>query len=199
MGLFGAVSGLKINLTKSLLLGMGVDDVFLTSLAELVGCEVGDWPTTYLGLPLGGNPCSRSFWEPVITKVAKRLDGWKGVFLSKRGRLTLIEFVLSAIPTYFLSLFQMPTRVIKELEKIMRLFLWKKPDGDGGDHLIAWKMVVRPKNKGGLGIGRLKEKNKALLLKWLWRFPLEQDSIWTKVIRSKFGIHTNKWDAGTAS
>ena len=46
-------------------------------------------------------------------------------------------------------------------------FLWKGVDGDGGDHLIAWKMVVRPKNKGGLSIGRLKEKNKALLLKWL--------------------------------
>ena len=64
VGLFGAVSGLKINMTKSLLLGMGVDDVFVSSLAESVGCEVGAWPTTYLGLPLGGNPCSRSFWEP---------------------------------------------------------------------------------------------------------------------------------------
>ena len=105
--LFGAVSGLKINMTKSLLLGMGVDDVFISSLTKLVGCEVGAWPTTYLGLPLGGNPCLRSFWESVITKVAKRLDRWKRAFLSKGGRLTLIESVLSTILTYFLSLFRM--------------------------------------------------------------------------------------------
>ena len=59
-------------------------------------------------------------------------------------------------------------------------------------------MVSRPKTKGGLGIGRLKEKNQALLFKWLWRFPLEQDSIWAKVIRSKFGVHPNNWDAGVA-
>ena len=81
----------------------------------------------------------------------------------------------------------------------MQRFLWKGVDGDGGDHLIEWKMVIRPKNKVGLSIGRLKEKNKSLLLKWLWRFPLEQESIWAKVIRSKFGLHTNRWDAGIAS
>ena len=52
--------------------------------------------------------------------------------------------------------------------------------------------------KGGLGIGRLKERNKALLFKCLWRFPLEQDSLWTKVIKSKFRLHSNRWDAGLA-
>ena len=81
----------------------------------------------------------------------------------------------------------------------MRSFLWKGADRDGGDHLVSWKVVGRAKNKGGLGIGRLKEKNKALLFKWLWRFPLEQDEIWTKVIRSKYGLHTNRWGCGVAS
>ena len=59
--------------------------------------------------------------------------------------------------------------------------------------------MARAKIKGGLGIGRLKEKNKALLIKWLWRFPLEQQSIWAKVIISKFGVHSNRWDAVAAS
>ena len=128
-------------------------------------------------MPLGGNPCSTTFWEPVITKVAKRLDGWKKAFLSNGGRLTLIEVVLSAIPTYFLSLFRMLLKVINEIEKMMRNFLWKGVDGVGGDHLVKWKLVARAKIKGGLGIGRIKEKNKALLFKWLWRFPLEQESM----------------------
>ena len=56
-------------------------------------------------------------------------------------------------------------------------------------------MVARPKIKDGLGIGRLKERNKALLFKRLWRFPLEQESLWTKVIKSKFRLHPNRWDA----
>ena len=72
-------------------------------MADSLGCEPGLWPTKYLGMPLGGNPCSRTFWEPVISKIFKRLDGWKRAFLSKGGRLTLIEAVLSAIPIYDLS------------------------------------------------------------------------------------------------
>ena len=78
--------------------------------------------------------------------------------------------------------------VEKEMEKIMRNFLWKGADGDGGDHLVPWKMVVRPKLKGGLGIGRLKERNKALLFKWLWRFPLEQETLWTRLSKTSSGF-----------
>ena len=85
MGLFRAILGSKINMTKSVLLGMAVNDVFVSSLADSMGSEVGEWPTTYLGMPLGGNPCSRSFWDPITTRVAKRLDGWKRAFLSKAG------------------------------------------------------------------------------------------------------------------
>ena len=39
----------------------------------------------YLGLPLGGNPRSRNFWDLVISKVAKRLDSWKKGFFVKKG------------------------------------------------------------------------------------------------------------------
>ena len=61
--------------------------------------------------------------------------------------------------------------------------------------LVSWKVISRSKMKGGLGIGNLRCKNKALLLKWLWRFPNEQDALWAKIIKSKFGLHENKWDS----
>ena len=61
-------SRLKINNSKSILLGLGVDQHIVTSLAELVGCEVGLWPTTYLGMPLGGNPCSRTFGNQLLIR-----------------------------------------------------------------------------------------------------------------------------------
>ena len=92
------------------------------------------------------------------------MDG-KRLSLSKEGRLTLIEAVLFTIPTYYLSLFRLPSRVSKELEKIMKKFLWKGADGDGGDHLVSWKMISRSKRKGGLGVGNLRCRNKALLFK----------------------------------
>ena len=42
--IFCEVSGLKVNMGKSLLLGMGVDEVVVGRLATKVGCEVGEWP-----------------------------------------------------------------------------------------------------------------------------------------------------------
>lgn len=44
------------------------------------------------------------------------------------------------------------------------------------------------KKHGGLGIGNLAVRNNALLMKWLWRFPRETNSLSYKVIKSKYGL-----------
>ncbi|KAL5575095.1 hypothetical protein UlMin_016794 [Ulmus minor] len=176
---FSMCSGLKINMNKSSLAGIGLTE---------------EEPMKYLGLPLGGNPNSAEFWNPVIEKVSKRLDGWKKAFLSKGGRLTLIQSVLSSIPIYYMSLFKMPRVVAASLEKMMREFLWDRDSTGKGRSLVRWKTVCKPKELGGLGIGNLILRNKALLGKWLWRFPLEQHSLWAAVIRSKYGLDRNGWD-----
>lgn len=41
---------------------------------------------------------------------------------------------------------------------------------------MKWQWAALPHEKGGLGIGSLAKRNKALLIKWLWRFALERDS-----------------------
>ena len=96
---------------------------------------------------------------------------------------------------YFLSLFKIPGRVAKEIESLMIDFLWEGCDGEEGDHLVAWKKVCLPKVHGGLGMGDLVRRNKSLLFKWLWRFPLEKEALWVAVIKSKYGLHQNKWDS----
>ncbi|KAL5556911.1 hypothetical protein UlMin_039147 [Ulmus minor] len=162
---FSMCSDLKINMNKSSLVGISLTEEEVGVLASEVGCEKGSWPMKYLGLPLGGNPNSAEFWNPVIEKVSKRLDGWKKAFLSKGGRLTLIQS-----------------------------FLWDRDSTSKWRSLVRWKTVCKPKELGGLGIGNLILRNKALLGKWLWRFPLEQHSLWAAVIRSKYGLDRNGWD-----
>ena len=107
-------------------------------------------------------------------------------FLSRGGRLTLIHSVVSSIPIYYLSLFKAPIGVIRAIEKVMKDFLWERGDVLGGDHLVGWATVCLAKDKGGLRIGNLEKRYKALLMKWFWSFPNECNSLWYKVIKSKF-------------
>lgn len=81
---------MKINLEKSIILGINLEEERLFTLAGVIRCSVGSWPVKYLGLPLGRNPLQAAFWDPVVARVAKRLDGWKKAFLSQGGKLTLI-------------------------------------------------------------------------------------------------------------
>ncbi|RVW31049.1 hypothetical protein CK203_093528 [Vitis vinifera] len=37
--------------------------------------EVSEWLLSYLGLPLGGNPKTIGFWDPVVERISRRLDG----------------------------------------------------------------------------------------------------------------------------
>lgn len=43
-----------------------------------------------------------------------------------------------------------------------------------------------PKDKGGLGIRRIKQMNVSLLLKWWWRFGKEKNALWRKSIAAKY-------------
>ena len=88
---FRQVSGLKINLEKNTILGINTGQELLSSLASVFYCKVSEWPLSYLGLPLGGYPKTIGFWDLVVERISRRLDGWKKTFLSLGGRITLIQ------------------------------------------------------------------------------------------------------------
>ena len=77
----------------------------------------------------------------------------------------------------------------------MRNFLWEGSGEEKKDHVVRWWEVSKPKSLGGLGVGNLVARNRAILGKWLWRFPLENESLWHYIFRSKYGIQINGWDA----
>ncbi|KAJ9688885.1 hypothetical protein PVL29_014502 [Vitis rotundifolia] len=194
---FGHISGLKVNLDKSNIYGINLGQNQLHRLAELLDCKASGWLILYLGLPLGGNPKTCGFWDPVIERISSRLDGWQKTYLSFGGRITLIQFCLTHMPCYFLSLFKIPASVATRIERMQRDFLWSGVGEDKRDHLVSWDVVCNPKEKGGLGFGRISLRNSALLGKWLWRYPREGSTLWHQIILSIYGSHSNGWNANT--
>jgi hypothetical protein len=78
----------------------------------------------YLGLPaLVGRQKIRTF-AGIIGRVRARLNGWKEKFLSQAGKEILIKAVIQAIPTYSMSVFQLPKRLCRELNCLMSKFYW---------------------------------------------------------------------------
>ncbi|GJR45443.1 hypothetical protein Tco_1313546, partial [Tanacetum coccineum] len=48
--------------------------------------------------------------------------------------------------------------------------------------------VLAAKEKGGLGVSSLFALNRALLMKWFWRFYSHNDSLWSRVIKAIYGV-----------
>ncbi|RVX04307.1 Beta-arabinofuranosyltransferase RAY1 [Vitis vinifera] len=175
---FGHISGLKVNLNKSSIYGINLDQAHLSRLAEMLDCKASGWPILYLGLPLGGNPKTCGFWDPVVERISSRLDGWQKTYLSFGGRITFIQSCLTHLPSYFLSLFKIPASVAAKIERLQRDFLWSGVGEGKRDHLVRWDVVCKPKTIGGLGLGNISWRNLALLGKWLWRYPREGSALW---------------------
>ena len=93
-------------------------------LANILQCRVGSLPMIYWGMPLGSLYKTTTIWNPILERLEKKLSGWKWLYLSKGGRLTLLKSTLSSLPTYYLSLFTIPKAVATRLDCIQRNFLW---------------------------------------------------------------------------
>ncbi|GMI69299.1 hypothetical protein HRI_000599200 [Hibiscus trionum] len=120
---FELCSGLKLNLRKSRMFGINIQEEDLNSWARKIGCRVDNFPTEYLGLPLGATRNSAHLWDPVIKNFSVKLGGWKSKFLSLGGRITLIKSILNSLPVYFISLFKMPVAIYKKFNGLISKFL----------------------------------------------------------------------------
>lgn len=130
-------SGLRINLSKSELLGINIADSEMNWYLFKFGCKRDYWLTTYLHLLLGDNPIANSFWPLVIEKLHYRLHNWKYAFILKDEGLRSFTPLYPAC-RFIIYLYMMPTKTIKQMDKITWNFLWEGPRGNGGLHNVNW-------------------------------------------------------------
>ncbi|GKC96784.1 hypothetical protein Tco_1162226, partial [Tanacetum coccineum] len=79
-----------------------------------------------------------------------KVNNRKNKLLSYVGRLQLIAFILSSMQVYWASVFILPKSVVKEIDKLLKGFLWCQGALSKGKAKVAWKQICRPKDEGGL-------------------------------------------------
>ncbi|KAL2248085.1 UNVERIFIED_CONTAM: hypothetical protein Sindi_2660800 [Sesamum indicum] len=138
---FAELSGLRLNVQKSHLIISRSAQNLKDQMLDFLGFQEGHLPMRYLGISL-----------------------------SYAGRVQIIKSVLSALSLYWASAFILPKKVISEIEKRLRTFLWKGTTSSGYAK-VAWKDVCRPMDEGGLGT--------SIWVQWLYQDRLRERSIWT--------------------
>ena len=111
-------------------------------MAEKLCCKVEKLPFLYLGLPLGGYPRHKIFWQPMIDKSTQKLDRWKRFNISRVERQTLCNSVLANPSTYYLSTFAIPQNVASALKNLMQNFFWEGNSDSKIYNLVSWKKVT---------------------------------------------------------
>ncbi|GKB75217.1 RNA-directed DNA polymerase, eukaryota, partial [Tanacetum coccineum] len=154
---FHLASGLKINIQKSQVMGVGVPEEIVSHGAATIGCAVLHTPFKYLGVVVGDHMTRHSAWSYVIQKVQSRLSRWKANTLSI------------------------------DLERIRSKFFIGANQSDRKMSWVAWDQVLAAKKRGGLGISSFYALNRALLLKWVWRYISQDGSLWYHIIRALYG------------
>lgn len=193
--LFQAISGLKVNFNKSMIFHPSNDIASLGPGADILQCEIGQIPFKYLGAWVGKNPLVVSFWDPLLASMKQKLANWKTSSLNFAGRATLLQACLDSMPSYWFGLHRIPASVCARMELFRRKFLWGELSQENVEkrslHLINWQSICAPKNCGGLGLQRIKEKNIAFLGKWWWRFQVDRKKIWHRIVCAKYKIRSS--------
>jgi hypothetical protein len=121
---FEQLSGLKINFHKSEILCYGNARELGREYSEIFGCDIGNLPFRYLGIPMHHRKLRNSDRKEVEERFQKRLSGWKVKMLSVGGRLVLINSVLSNLSMFMLSFFEVPRGVFEKLDYYRSKFFW---------------------------------------------------------------------------
>ncbi|KAF6156294.1 hypothetical protein GIB67_008064 [Kingdonia uniflora] len=84
-----------------------------------------------------------------------------------------------------MAIYKWPRASIKEVEQIIRNFLWSGDPSVRKLVTVSWDKVCKPEEEGNLGILSLKYINMALMMKMGWGFLTSEES-WADFFSAKF-------------
>jgi len=119
-----------------------------------------------------------------------RLNSWTSKNLSFAGRLQLLSSVLYSLHVYWMGIFILPKKILKDINQKFNRFLWNGKEGSSAKAKMAWNELFNQKKEDGLGLKDLDAWNKSSTLRHVWSLFACSGSIWVAWIQGGkvFGV-----------
>ena len=141
------------------------------SIDSILGVRAVMGTSKYLGLPSMIGRSKESTFGFIKDRIWHKINSWSSKCLSKAGREVLIKSVLQSIPSYIMSVYLLPNKLVDAIEKMINAF-WCGHGGTTrkGLHWLSWERLSVHKNNEGMGFKDLTSFNVAMLGKQGWKF-----------------------------
>lgn len=176
---YSEVKGQKINLEKSCIQfgNSGGDEHIVNETLEMV-----ENAGKYLGLPTSWGRSKRNALWYIKERIIKKHHGWKSIFFNNSGKEVFINVVITAIPTYFMTLCRLPKTLYDDISKLIAMFWWNGRDERKKIHLVRWGKLTLPKDMSGMIFLGMVDFNTKMLTKSAWRLQNAKYTIWARVM-----------------
>jgi len=123
---FQKATGLFINKEKSFLYHNDVGLDIVQWISDLMGItpQLLHQGFKYLGFSLKAKGYTTRDWQWLLERIFKKIAPWEYKFLSLVGRLILAQSILCQLSVYWTHIFYLPSKIIKQMNKLIANFLW---------------------------------------------------------------------------
>ncbi|XP_048599212.1 uncharacterized protein LOC125579275 [Brassica napus] len=181
------VSGQMINISKSsITFSVKTPAETKTSAKTILGIQKEGGVGKYLGLPEHFGRRKKDLFTSIVDRIRQRASNWSTRFLSRAGKLTMLKAILTAIPTYAMSCFQLPKNLCNRIQSALTRFWWDESTDKKKMCWVAWEKLTKPKAVGGLGLRDIQLFNQALLAKVAWRILTNPSCLLARVLTGKY-------------
>ncbi|XP_042980052.1 uncharacterized protein LOC122310236 [Carya illinoinensis] len=154
-------SGQRLNLEKtSIIFSKNTAKMAQQYILSIAGVRTTMTYEKYLGLP---SMVGRSKWNSfkgILDKFRSRISSYKIKLMSKAGKEIHIKAVLQALPSYTMSVFNLPKSLLKDINSVIHNFWWGQQEREHKIHWVSWKRMSKAKAERGMGFRDLEVFNK---------------------------------------